>query len=119
MDMDSLKDRIFASQDLTNEVVDIPEWGVKLEVRSMSAGDRSRSIRNWVGEDNQVDLVRFYPAIIAASVFDPESGERVFTDADAEKLNEKSSRVIERLAQVALRLSGMTQEAVDEAGEGS
>lgn len=114
-----LRDQIFASKDLDSEIVEVPEWGLKLEVRSMSAGERSRSMRNWLDDDQKVDLEKFYPAIIAASVFDPESGERVFEQDDAEKLNEKSSRVIERLAMVALRLSGMSPEGIDAAGEGS
>ena len=114
----ALKDRIFASKDLDTELVDVPEWGVKVEVRSMSAGDRSRSMRSWV-DDGEVNLERFYPAIIAASVFDPETGEHVFDEADAERLNDRSSKVIERLARIATRLSGMDDKAVDEAGEGS
>jgi len=114
-----LKDTIFAAEDLDHEVVDVPEWGVKLEVRSMTAGQRARAMAGWTQDNGNIDIERFYPAILAASCFDPETGERVFDSNDVEKLNEKSAKVIDRLTNIAVRVSGMSPEAVDEAGEGS
>lgn len=114
-----LKDAIFSADDIDRELVEVPEWGVTVEVRAMSTGDRARAMQHWTDEEGKVDVGAFYPNLLVASVFDPETGETVFDPDDVEKLNAKSAAVIERLAQVAVRLSGMNPEAVDEAGEGS
>lgn len=119
-----LKDTILAADDIDRELVEVPEWGVTIEMRSMSVGERTRAMQSWSkpsedGEGTTVDQERFYPALLAASVFDPETGERVFDQNEVEKLNEKSSKVVERLAGIAIRLSGMGQGDVDAAGEGS
>jgi len=110
----SLRDRILDADDIGRELVDVPQWGVEVEVRTMSAGKRSRMLQTCALPDGSVDLDRLYPM---ATVFDPESGERVFTEADMEALQEKSAASIEFVAQKAMEMSGMTAKAVDEEGK--
>lgn len=115
----SLKDTIFAVDDISKELLTVPEWGLDVEIRSMSVRERTKAMQSWTASDGEVDLERFYPAILAASVYDPETGEKVFDETDVEKLIDRNAAAIERIARVATRLSGMGPEAVDEAGEGS
>ena len=113
----SLRDRILDADDIGRELVDVPQWGVEVEVRTMSAGKRSRMLQTCALPDGSVDLDRLYPILIVATVFDPDSGERVFTEADMEALQEKSAASIEFVAQKAMEMSGMTAKAVDEEGK--
>jgi len=115
----SLRDRILAADDIGRTTVDVPQWGVQVEVRTMSAGKRSRMLQTCTLPDGTVDLDRLYPMLIIATVFDPADGERIFTEEDITLLQEKSASAIEFVAQKAMEMSGMTAKAVDEEGKDS
>lgn len=103
----SLRDTIKAAQDIDKETVDIPKWGVKIEVRSMSAKARARMVGQAIKGD--ID----YAAIAIATCYDPETGEPAFSVEDTDWLNDKSGGPLEKLATVGMRLSGLTEEALD------
>lgn len=115
----SLRDRILAADDIGAQTIEIPQWDVTVEVRTMSAGRRSRMLQTCSLGDGTVDLDRLYPMLIVATVFDPETGERVFEEADIPLLQEKSAGAIEFVAQAAMKMSGMTAQAIDEEGKDS
>lgn len=85
----------------------------------MTGRERAQAMKEYVGEDGSVDAERLYPALIVATVYDPETNEPVFKPEDADTLNLKNSAALEKLATVSIRLSGMGQKAVDEAGKES
>ena len=111
-----LRNKILQADDLESEVVDVPQWGVEVEIRSLSGRDRAALNRVATSGDG-FDLERWYSEILIATVHDPETGERVFEKADAKALGGKSNAALERLAQTAMRISGMAATAVDEAEE--
>lgn len=113
----SLRDTIFASVDIPSEPVEVPEWGVTLEVRGMTGADRTRILDSAVGPSGKVDLSIVYPEIVIGTCYDPETGEKVFERDDRDAILAKSAQAIDRLAQVGMRLSGFTEEAADEAGK--
>lgn len=115
----SLRDRILAADDIGKTLIEVPQWGVELEVRTMSAGKRSRMLQTCSLGDGTVDLDKLYPMLLVATVFDPATGERVFSEDDMELLQEKSAGAIEFVALQAMQMSGMTAKAVDEEGKGS
>lgn len=115
----SLRDRILAADDIGRESVEVPQWGVTVEVRTMSAGQRSRMIASCSNPDGTIDLDRLYPMLIVATVFDPETGAPVFDENDLAVLQEKSASAIEFVALKAMRLSGMNASASDEEGKGN
>lgn len=114
----SLRDRIIAAKDCRSEVVDVPEWdGVRIEVREVDGLTRAQLAATANNESDAERIVRVYPILLGASLYDPETGERLFTTTEqVEELMRKSGHVLDRLALVALRLSGMTDGSVDEAG---
>ena len=116
---DRLRDKIRQASDIDSEIVDVPEWGVKVEVRSMTGLQRSRYLKRVGGDAGEVDFEVLYPLLLVSTCHDPESGERLFTEDDVDWLNEKSSRPVERLATVANRLSGLDQNAESKLGEAS
>lgn len=113
----ALRDKIKAASDVESEVVDVPQWDVKIEVRNMTGLSRARLLKKATNEDGDIDLESMYPAILVASCYDPDEGTAVFEAEDSSWINDKSAGPIERLAQVALRLSGLDKDSI-EAGKG-
>lgn len=116
----NLRDKILAAEDIPSETVEIPEWGVELLVKGMTAGDRLLLMQNAYDQaTQQVNMAIVYPDVVVACAYDPKSGESVFSDSDKPELMNKSSAAIERLASVGLRLSGIGKDAQDAAGKDS
>lgn len=115
----SLKDRILSAEDIPTEIVDVPEWGVKLLIKGMTGGDRSEMLSRAIGDDGGVDLKSIYPDVVVITTHDPETGERIFSADDIPALMAKSGKAIDRVAIVGMRLSGFEEDAVDTAGKGS
>ena len=113
----SLRDQIFAIQDIPSEMVEIPEWGVKLEVRGMTGAERTRIMDLAIDNKGGMNLQFVYPEIVIATAFDPETGLQVFTPNDRGTLLSKAATALDRLAGVGMRLSGFTEEASDEKGK--
>ena len=113
----SLRDQILAADDIGTQTITVEQWGVDLEVRTLSAVHRSRMLQTCSLPDGSVDLDRLYPMLIIATVYDPDTGEQVFSESDMTSLQEKSASAIEFVAQAAMQMSGMTAKAVDEEGK--
>jgi len=114
----SIRDQIRAADDLSAELVDIDEWAVTVEVRSMTGRQRAAVVRAISGDDDD-RLESLWGEILVACVHDPDSGEPVFDADDLEWLFDKSAAVIDRLSTVCLRVAGIVDGAVDEAGKDS
>jgi len=115
----SLRDRILAADDIGKEMITVPHWGVDLELRTMTASERSKMLASSVDENGNMDLEELYPRILIATVFDPKSGEAVFDGNDVAALANKSAAAVEFVAQKSMVLSGLAGDAVDEAGKAS
>ncbi len=110
-----LKDKILAAQDLDAEMLEIPEWDVIIEVRSPTAGDRARLLTQFVNPDSGVvENDKMQAAVAVMCCFDPESGERLFDEDDIPALMAKAARPVERIFRVGNRLSGLTEDVIDE-----
>jgi len=110
----SLRDICFEADDIKREIVHLPEWGMKIEARTISAEDYA-----WLtviaNESGRTDYRSLFPDIVVAGSYVPGDGdEKVFKPEDAEKLKKKSNAPMKRLADAILRLSGMSAEGVDE-----
>lgn len=112
-----LKDQILAAEDLPSENVDVPEWGVTVQVKGMTGSDRDAYEAKGVsfkkgGQDVEVQLADFRIRLLVKCLYDPESGERLFSDNEVKQLGSKSGVILERLYEVASRLSGMSDDGV-------
>lgn len=113
------KDTILAAEDLATEDVPVPEWGGTVRVRGMSGGERdayeaSQVAMRQSGKSPELRLSNFRAKLLVRCIVD-EEGKRVFADGEAAELGRKSGAVVDRLFDVARRLSGMTEAAVKEA----
>ena len=113
------RDAILQSEDRQFEVVDVPEWGPGAQVRvsSLSGSERDTfeaSITVRRGTDVTVNLVNARAKLCVLTIVDAE-GSRLFTDDDVFELGKKNATALNRVFEVAQRLSGLTEDEVKEA----
>lgn len=110
------RDQILAIKDIVKEEVEVPEWGGSVFVRTMTGTERD-ALENSVviqkGKKRTTNMENFRAKVVAHSVCD-EKGDLLFTEADIEALSQKSSSALQRLFDVAARLSGLTAEDAEE-----
>ena len=113
----NLRDSILGAPDRASELVDIPEWGgITVLVRELSCGDRERVTSLYVDAQEGNSPKQSVTALVAArALHDPATNKRIFSDGDAEALEEKSFEVLDRICQIANRLSSMEETSVDDA----
>ena len=109
------RDQILAAIDVKIEPVECPEWGGTIYVRNMTGKAREkfeRSRYRMHGKDIEVVHENTRASLLVASVCDKD-GNLVFTEADIDALNEKNGAVLDRLFDVAQRLSAMRKEDIE------
>lgn len=112
--MSRLSDSIYQSHDIPEEQVEVPEWGVTILLRGLDGESRARYLERYMTPDANgdlhIDYAVMYPAILVETCFDPEDGSLVFDkgEEDIARINKKAAQVIERLAQKASEMSGLT-----------
>jgi hypothetical protein len=113
------KAQILEAQDLQVEDVEVPEWGGTVRVQGMSGAERNRLEQSWAGmsknggELSEQAWGNIYARLTAICAVD-EQGERLFTSKDVEALGQKSALALQRVALAAMRVSGLSQEAVED-----
>lgn len=110
------KDQILSANDILREEVEVPEWGGAVLVQGLTGKERDQleaSMIQGKGKKAQVNLENLRAKLVARTIVD-ETGTRVFEDADIPALAKKSAAALNRVYEVAQRLSGITQEDVDE-----
>jgi hypothetical protein len=111
----NLREKILQKQDHASEIVHVPEWDVKLEVRSLSGKERAWLIQHHTLANGKPDLEKMLPALIISTAYDPETGEKVFNPADRDAVNQKNGFILERLADVSMRVNKLRPEDLKEA----
>ncbi|MFJ4907726.1 hypothetical protein ACIQCR_24575 [Streptomyces sp. NPDC093249] len=119
------RDQITAADDRVHEDVPVPEWGKDGEVRvvGMSGTDRNAYQSSLVrigpnGKPQGVNLDDQTAKLLARCLVG-EDGAKLFSPKEIAVLGAKNGAVLERLATVAKRLSGLTDRAVEDAAGNS
>ena len=115
------RDAILQVQDLPTEQVHIPEWGGDVLVRALTGAERDRfeqSIVEQRGKNTRMNLQNIRAKLVALTVVD-EQGNRIFKDEDVKWLGNKSAAALDRIFEVAQRLSGLRDEDVEELAKNS
>ena len=110
------RDDILKVSDIKIEEVEVPEWGGAVYVKGMTGSERDQfesSIVNQRGKSHSVNMVNIRAKLSSQAICDPD-GKRLFTDADVKALGKKSAVALQRVFDVAQRLSGITSDDVDE-----
>jgi len=111
-----LRKTILEKDDIVVEVIDVPEWDTKVEVRGMSSKQRAKLLKS-SAQGGEVNIETWFPDLLIATIFDPETGEQVFERADRDAINAKSGAAVSAIADVAARLSGLGETDVQAAKE--
>jgi len=111
------RDDILKASDNDPEEVEVPEWGGTVLVRGMTGRERDAfeisMMQPGRGGRKVMDASNTRAKVIARCVVD-DDGNRLFTDADVTELGAKSAAAIDRVFEVAARLSGMADEEQEE-----
>lgn len=109
------RDDILGVTDLRYENVPVPEWGGSVRVRGLRASERDEYEASMVqqrGKDVSVNIKNIRAGLVARVCVN-EKGERLFTEGDIALLGQKSAAALERVYEVAARLSTIDQTAVE------
>lgn len=121
----SLKQRISgaARATLKRETLKVPEWdNAELEIVGMSLGQRSWIMDNAYrteGKESRPVYEKLYPALLIFCVRDPKDKEPVWRVGDEKEINAFDPDVVQRVADICLRVSGLSKEADTELGKDS
>ena len=120
--MSKLSAAIFAAPlDLRYEDVSVPEWGVTLRVMEPTADVRAdlAAAFSAAAERGEGNVKVVYREVVAACVADPEDNTPVFTSDEAARLGMKEGRIVDDLANRAVRLAGLVESAAEAAPKDS
>lgn len=116
---------ILAVEDVQVEAIRIPEWERKngpqvwVHVRGLSGKERDAyeaSITIRRGRNEEINLKNARAKLVVRCVIDLD-GNRLFTDADVQALGEKSASALQRIFDTCRRLSGLTDDDINELTE--
>lgn len=110
------REAILGVDDLQVEVVEVPEWGGSVRVRGLTGAERDAfeaSIIDQRGKKSRVILRNIRAKLVVLSVVDGEN-ESLFNEGDVKALGSKSASALQRVFNVAQRLSGISDEDVEE-----
>ena len=102
------REQILQANDLKSEVVNVPEWGGEVTVRTLT-GDEKDVYEMGLYGNGKKEIRHIRAGLLARAIVDKD-GNRLFTDADVLALGAKSAAAIDRIYTVASRLNAMTKE---------
>jgi hypothetical protein len=115
------RDDILNADDLRIEVVQVPEWGGIVYIRTLTGQQREKyveSIRKVTGQGKKQSveiILQQSGAKLAAQTICEQGGKPLFTEADIPKLAAKSSKALQRVIDAAAKLNGIDEDAEEDA----
>lgn len=111
------KDQINAADDRNWEDVPVTEWGGEVRLLGLSGTERNAYQASLVvlgpnGSVQRMNLADQTAKLLAKAIVD-EDFKRLYTDKEVAKLGAKNGAVLQRLFEVAQRLSGLRKEDVE------
>lgn len=110
------RDQILAIDDIAYRVVAVPEWGGRVRVKAMQSHERDAfeaSLQSGVGRQKKPSLANFRAKLAAKVMVDGE-GRPLFGTEDVIRLGQKSAAALARVCKVAMELSGIGDDEVDD-----
>ncbi|WP_046501618.1 hypothetical protein [Streptomyces odonnellii] len=110
---------IEAADDRKWEDVPVPEWHGTVRILGMSGTARNAYQKSILvigdgGKSRTIDLADQYAKLLSHCLVN-ENFRRLYNDATVKKLGAKNGEVLERLADIAKRLSGLDEKALKDA----
>jgi hypothetical protein len=112
----SLKQRILMANDIRRETVFVPDWNLNVYVKTLTGAERDAwesTIMSFDGKKTRMNIRNMRARLVVMCIVD-ESGNRIFSDAEAEVLGQKSAAALDRLYAVAQRLNAVSDADMEE-----
>lgn len=112
-------DSILGADDLPTQDVEVPEWGGTVRVRGLTGAERDKlesSLVETKGNSVTQNMDHYRAKIVVLAAID-DKGYPLFEQKHIKKLSAKSAKALDRVAEAASKLSGMSQEDVKELTE--
>jgi hypothetical protein len=107
----SLREKILSIQDIKTEELFIEEWDSTVQVKGLSGRQRGIYLQGVIDpKSGKMKFAAMYPLLVLMSTYDPETEKPLFEEGDIDAIAEKSGSALEKIAQVAQRLSGLSPE---------
>ena len=113
------RDDILEAKDIKIELVPTPGWGGEVYVKGLNGAERDKfegSLITLRGKDKQMNMTNIRAKLASMSICD-EKGKRLFNENDVQALSQKSASELQRVFVVAQKLSGISDEDVEELAE--
>ncbi len=107
------KDEILNAEDTKVETVDVPEWGGQVKVKCMTGSERDEFETSIIGKDGERNMSNIRAKLLIYTIID-DDGNRMFTTADVKALGDKSAAALDRVFDVAKRLSKIGEDDIEE-----
>lgn len=119
------REDILQASDLPMERVEVPEWGGYVYVRTLTGAERDEYESGMLivrgtgrGAKAQVNMANARARLCALALCDKQGG-RLFSEQDVRALGQKSASALDRIYEVAMRLSGLRPEDIEELAKNS
>lgn len=110
------REEILKANDIKTESVSVPEWGGDVMVRGLTGAQRDdyeATLIRMKGTDAQMNLRNARAKLVQRSCVDAD-GALLFNEDDVVALSRKSAAALERVFEVAQRLSGLSKSDIDD-----
>lgn len=107
------REQILNAQDVKTEEVNVPEWDGIVLVKSLTGSEKDRYEQSVYSTKDGVNYNNIRAKLVALCICG-EDLKSIFTIADVEALSQKSAAALDRVFEVAQRLSGFTKADVEE-----
>ena len=112
------KDDILNAKDAEFEIIEVPEWGGSVKIKGMTGTERDVFEGSLQGKDprtkESIVVYKNARAKLASLSIVNDAGERLFAEKDILALGKKSASALNRVFEVAQRLSGITDKDIEE-----
>jgi len=106
------KDQILQVKDNQTIEVEVPEWGGKVKLQSMSGFARDRFEASIVGKQGGMNTTNIRAKLVAACVIDA-NGELMFSEKEVAALGKKSAKALDRIFSAAQKLNAMGDSEIE------
>lgn len=110
----SLAKSILSTVTSKEKEIEIKEWSKdKFKLRELNS--RQRDQYGYDATQNPADFARGFNVRIIIDTLHDSEGNQVFSQSDAKELSNQSGTLLARIAKQSQELSGLSEDAVDEA----
>lgn len=106
------KEAILAANDLKQEIINVPEWGGDVIIRTMTGEERDAFDSEMIRDDKRSFKnirARFLSLIIC-----DDKGARLFDDKEISVLGKKSAAALDRLFTAGQKLNRLSNDDIEE-----